>query len=152
MDGGDGSFEHARGRVTGPAIGLIVTAAISVAFVLLALTFDAWLLVSGTAQKMAQPRGMPRETQLMIRGAWSCLMLATDAVILAGALRMMRLRGRGLAQAACILAVIPCIGPCFVIGFPFGIWGLVVLNDAQVRRAFDGRKPGPADWADPTYG
>jgi len=63
-------------------------------------------------------------------------MVVANAVIMAGALQMKQLRNRGFAQCACVLALIPCLGPCFVLGIPFGIWGLVTLNDPQVRGAF----------------
>jgi hypothetical protein len=133
----DRTFEYARGRVSGPATALIVVSAISSALLLLALAVDIWLLVSGVAGEMAQPRGMPKETQVTIRAVWAFLMLATGAVILIGAVRMMGLRSRGLSMVACVLALVPCLGPCFVLGIPFGIWGLVALNDPRVRRAFE---------------
>jgi predicted Zn finger-like uncharacterized protein len=36
---------------------------------------------------------------------------------------------------ACILAMIPCVN-CCILGLPFGIWGLVVLNKPEVKDAF----------------
>jgi hypothetical protein len=129
-------YEDAEQRVAGPAIGLIVTAALSGALLLLALIFDVWLLASGAAGQMPQPRGMPKESQLTVRIVWGVLMLATDAVILAGAVGMKGLRGYGLSKLACGLALVPCLGPCFVLGLPFGIWGWAVLGDRRVRRAF----------------
>ena len=77
------------------------------------------------------------EMAVAVRILWSVLMLAANAVILAGAMRMKDLRNPGLARGACILALIPCLGPCFVLGIPFGIWGLVALADANVRAAFE---------------
>ena len=54
------------------------------------------------------------------------------------ALRMKQRRGPRLSKAACIVAMIPCVGPCFVLGLPFGIWGWVVMNDHGVEQAFAG--------------
>jgi len=51
-------------------------------------------------------------------------------------LKMMRLESYALAITGCILALIPCVSPCCLIGLPFGIWGLVVLNDQTVKPAF----------------
>ena len=31
---------------------------------------------------------------------------------------------------------IPCCGPCLVLGIPFGIWALVLLNDSRIRPHF----------------
>ena len=50
--------------------------------------------------------------------------------------KMMKLEHRGLAYAASILAMIPCISPCCILGLPFGIWSLVVLADNDVKSAF----------------
>ena len=41
-----------------------------------------------------------------------------------------------LFVTASILAVIPCLSPCFILGIPFGIWALVVINQADVKEAF----------------
>ena len=53
-----------------------------------------------------------------------------------GAFKMMRLEGWGLALTTCILALVPCVSPCCLIGLPFGIWGLVVINDQAVKATF----------------
>ncbi len=57
-------------------------------------------------------------------------------VVLLGAVRMKRLESYGLAMASAIIAMIPCVSPCCVLGLPFGIWALVVLSDIHVRSAF----------------
>jgi hypothetical protein len=48
---------------------------------------------------------------------------------------MRRLESHGIATAAAIVAMIPCTG-CCIVGIPFGIWALSVLNDSYVRAAF----------------
>ena len=64
--------------------------------------------------------------------------LAVGAFILVGALKMMKLRSYGLAMAASIIAMIPCLlpFPCCCLGLPFGIWALVVLCRPEVKSAF----------------
>ena len=57
-------------------------------------------------------------------------------VILLGAIQMSRLRSYGLAMTASILAIIPCVWSCFIVGIPLGIWALVVLRRPEVRAAF----------------
>jgi hypothetical protein len=49
---------------------------------------------------------------------------------------MQSLRSYGFAFAAAILAMIPCLTPCCVLGLPFGIWALVVLNKPEVKSQF----------------
>jgi hypothetical protein len=57
-------------------------------------------------------------------------------VIFMGAGKMKRLESYGFAMAVSIIAMIPCISPCCLIGLPMGIWALVVLLDPNVKAAF----------------
>ncbi|MDY3554855.1 hypothetical protein R5W24_003985 [Gemmata sp. JC717] len=120
---------YARSQVSGPAMGLLVTAAISVTALIVALIIDVVIL----ATFRLEPQ---QKTQITIRTTWAALMLVANFVIINGALRMKQLESHPLALTACILGMIPCLGPCFVLGLPFGIWGLTVLNESRVRRAF----------------
>jgi len=67
---------------------------------------------------------------------WGAAIVVANVVVLAGAIQMTRLRSFGLARTAAILAIIPCIGPCYLLGIPFGIWALVVLHDPAIRHSF----------------
>ncbi len=64
------------------------------------------------------------------------MLIAVNSIILYGAFQMKNLQNFGMAKTACILALIPCCGPCYIVGIPFGIWGLNVLSDPEVQRAF----------------
>ena len=68
------------------------------------------------------------------------ILVVLDIIVILGGIKMKGLQNRGLGMAAAIIAIIPCFYPCCVLGIPFGIWALVVLNDANVRTAFDGRE------------
>jgi predicted Zn finger-like uncharacterized protein len=57
------------------------------------------------------------------------------AIVLSGAIQMKRLQSFGYAMTACIVAMLPC-NLCCLLGLPFGIWGLVVLNRSDVKDAF----------------
>lgn len=124
---------YARAKVSGPAIVLITLSALTVGLLVLALIVDVWLIASGLAAQAGQ-----EDSAIFVRIVWSLLMLGANGVILVGALRMKDLRSRALCQAACILALIPCLGPSFILGIPFGIWGLIVLNDPAVAQSFAG--------------
>jgi GYF domain 2 len=63
--------------------------------------------------------------------------LAVSVLVLIGALRMQQLRSRGLAMTAAIVAMIPCLSPCCLLGLPFGIWALIVLSKPEVQSQFD---------------
>ena len=59
-----------------------------------------------------------------------------DLTVIIGAYNMHKLKSHGAAMAGAIVACIPCCGPCVLLGIPFGIWSLVVLNDKDVKSAF----------------
>jgi hypothetical protein len=122
---------YARGRVSAPAMTLLVLCIISLVLLFFGLCFDGWLLASGRARQMSSG-----EMPVVVRTIWSVLLVLANGVTLAGAWRMKNLRSPRLAQAACILAVVPGLGPCLVLGIPVGIWGLIVLNDPGVWDAF----------------
>ena len=56
--------------------------------------------------------------------------------ILLGGIKMRRLESYGLSMAASIVAMIPCLSACCLIGFPIGIWSLVILSKAEVKSVF----------------
>ena len=64
-------------------------------------------------------------------------LLAMNGFIAFGASRMMKLQGHSLAITTCILAMIPCTsGLCCLLGVPFGIWGIIVLNKPEIKSQF----------------
>jgi hypothetical protein len=67
---------------------------------------------------------------------WMVLTLIWGGFTTVGAVQMLRLRNLPLAITACIVAMLPCSCGCFV-GLPIGIWGLVVLLQADVQKAFN---------------
>ncbi len=64
--------------------------------------------------------------------------LLLSVLVLYGAVKMRRLEGFFFAKTAALLALIPCISPCCLIGLPAGAWALLVLGDHQVRVSFRG--------------
>ena len=63
-------------------------------------------------------------------------MVSIHVAILVGSINMLLGKSRATCMIAAGLACIPICSPCIIIGIPFGIWSLVVLNDAAVARAF----------------
>jgi hypothetical protein len=68
--------------------------------------------------------------------ASSFIGILVAALIIYAALKMKELSQYGLCMAASILAMIPCISPCCIIGLPIGIWCLIVLTKPEVKTAF----------------
>ena len=137
---GPAPSETARGdalqAVSAPATALLVVSLISIGTLLLSLAFDAYLLLSGAAARL-DPDGIDPQAKVAIRMAWGVAILAASFYVLWGSLQMKRLANYAHARMAAIVAAIPCIGPCCLLGIPFGIWALNVLVRPEVRSQFD---------------
>lgn len=131
--------EAALKQVKGPAIGLIVMGglyAISCVWGIIRALF-----IHPDLSKFQQFNLDP-QLQKFIQtlsgpiGAISSLLgLVFAAFILFAGLKMLALRNYQLAFAAAILALLPCT-VCCVLGLPFGIWAIVVLNKPEVKSEF----------------
>lgn len=139
ISAGAGASASAAEQVKGPAIGLIVTAALG--FVA-TIAGTLWNLF-GAAAGLNQP-GMTPEMQRVL-AAFSgtlgiisgVLGILTSGLILFGALKMKKCTSYGWAMAASIIALVPCVSPCCLVGLPIGIWALVVLSKPEVKTQFN---------------
>jgi hypothetical protein len=132
------SVAAAAEQLSGPAIGLIVTAVFGF---LACITGIVVHLVSGQFQQL--PSGMDPQVDRLIQtmvGALSIIScvfgMVLSFVILYGALQMKKVRGYGWAMASSIVALVPFVSPCCLLGLPIGIWALVVLLKPEVKAAF----------------
>jgi hypothetical protein len=57
-------------------------------------------------------------------------------MVLVGAWKMKNLRAYGFSVTAMVFGILPCMSICCTFSLFVGIWGLVVLNDANVKAAF----------------
>ena len=132
---GDGG-EAARQSVKGPAIGLLVTAILGLVGAASGLVMNLFMM-SGMRQI-----GDPQMQKVfnMFGGGLGIVQNIIGGIIgvlvLMGALKMQRLQNYQFVFTASILAMIPCISPCCVLGLPIGIWALVVLNKPEIKSAF----------------
>jgi hypothetical protein len=128
--------EMALSAVKGPAIALLTTGALGVAFYL----FRTLFFLSGHLPLRALPSNAAPFTRAFvhaIQGPACLFFVAINGFILFGALRMLKLQGHTLAIITCIVAMIPCIpGLCCALTLPFGIWGIIVLNKPDVKSQF----------------
>jgi hypothetical protein len=144
---------YALNKAKTPAIALLVVGVINVLLGLWGLANNAISMANPQAmeqQLQAQfdaqggaPEGF--DPQMIMRFAQaggaigivlSIVQIAVAALIIAGAAKMMKLQSYGLAMTASILAMVPCLSACCLIGLPIGIWSLIVLNDPAVKSAF----------------
>ncbi len=146
-------LEVARQKVKGPAIALMVMSVIT----MLALAAGIFQYFFTMDDQFAQQRrqidadpNMPAQGkkdmnefmdsyQKVVNVAlpldWPLLGI-TSVVIFVGALKMKNLSSRGWARTSAILAMIPCLSGCCILGIPFGIWALMVLGNEDVKRGF----------------
>jgi hypothetical protein len=66
----------------------------------------------------------------------SVVLVVMNILVIVGAYHLQNLKKFSLAMTGAIIACIPCCGPCLVLGIPFGIWALVLLNDSRIRPHF----------------
>ena len=115
------AIEQARRQVRGPAVGLIVTSV---------LNWLAIFVLVLAALPSAARQGVSPGFFLLA----AAILALGSAVILVGALKMQRLESLALARWAAVAAML--IGPGYLVGWPVGIWSLVVLARPEVVAAF----------------
>jgi hypothetical protein len=133
--GPQGNQFYALQRVSAPATCLIITAVLGLGLHLLGI-LGAMLNV-GLAGAGMHRNHVP---DIVFTGpvalAQGGIGIILSIVVLIGAIKMKGLENYGFAMAASIIALIPCISPCCLLGIPFGIWALVVLSDPIVKSSF----------------
>lgn len=128
--------DDAARQVSGPATGLLITGILGAFFA--AFGFIAGILGMGVAPFIRDelPARYAEFWEGSMGAASSIVGIAVAAFIIFAALKMKELRQWELSLAASIVAMIPCISPCCILGLPIGIWALVVLLRPEVKQAF----------------
>jgi hypothetical protein len=136
-----GGRDAALQLVKGPVIGLKVTAIIGLVLVAAGLVMNV-LTLSGF-QIFPQQINDPQMQKLFsslgggLGIVQSIIGGVVGVIVLIGAAKMQKLESYQFALTASIVAMLPCISPCCVLGLPFGIWALVVLNKPEVKSQFN---------------
>lgn len=132
----DGNRAAIIDQLKGPAIGLMATAGIGAAFQALGLVMN--LMGAGMGAFAGGNQGMPNMMSGGIGAVFNVIGLAMSVVVFMGASKMKNAESYGFAMAAAIIAMVPCVSPCCLLGLPLGIWALVVLLKPEVKAAFQG--------------
>lgn len=138
--------DNLRDKVKAPAMALIIFGVLSIAGALFSviMSFFGEQLTGQIFEGLAESgQPLPEFVTFFARGGGLALNLLFAVVNLGVAVfityygtRMSSLRDHSLCVTAAILTLVPCFGPCCLIGMPIGIWALVILNRADVRSAF----------------
>ncbi len=126
--------EAVRRRLRIPAIGLMISGAVNLPLVL-PLVLGVWSTLNVTSSI-----GL-----VVMVMAFECVV---GLVIILGAWKMLRLRSYGWAVVCSVLAVLP-LSVGFMLGFPMGVWALIVLYRSDVQEAFASRKKEQAAQTEP---
>jgi len=122
--------------LTGPAIGIMATGAISIGGALLTILF----ILLGMGTVLAEAEGseefLGTAPGLVINLVMSIFNLIVGCFVIFAAYKMFKREQYSLVTFASILVVIPCISPCCLLGIPFGIWALILLGDERVKASF----------------
>ena len=144
-------IDDARRAVFLPALFSAITCILAVLF-----------HIADTAVFVANPNAMKNNPMMKMFGggqpppqeailAGKAFVILYGLVALAGSFAMMRLKGRPFAVTAMVMQIVPCLGACCILTLPLGIWGLIVLNNPDVKDGFDlardegGRRPAARD-------
>jgi len=119
-------------QVNAPAIGLIVVAILGFLLQVAGLIFRLFFSALAARQTEAWPAMFSGSLTIVT----SIIGILVSGLILLGGIKMKNLESHGLAMTASIIAMIPCISPCCLLGLPIGIWCVVVLSKPEVKSAF----------------
>ncbi len=119
-------------QVNAPAIGLIVVAILGFLVQVAGLIFRLFFSALAARQTEAWPAMFSGSLTIVT----SIIGILVSGLILLGGIKMKNLENHGLAMTASIIAMIPCISPCCLLGLPIGIWCVVVLSKPEVKSAF----------------
>lgn len=130
--------EAAIARLKAPAIILMVLGPLG----MLLFAADGFFRVLNLQNNQAPVNGFDLDAPGVYFGVIAglivdCVGFVLQAVVILGAYHMLTLKNRALAFSAGVISCIPCLTACCVLGIPFGIWALVIINDSAVKQHFE---------------
>jgi len=126
------SIEQIRRRVSRPGMALMIMGSIASVFPAVNIVYFTYhLLTQGLDFGLKQYNPIIPAILVNVVFFMICLLFSI------GGAKMAFLESYPLARVAALLACIPIITPFIIIGIPFGIWGLILLNDPRVKAAYE---------------
>jgi hypothetical protein len=127
---------NGTGKIVAPAVGLMVAGMLPLFGALTAMFFLSGLNAGWLLQPILENLGIGPLSGWHVPKSFSLVILLLKVVpaclILFGGFQMVQLRSYAWAIAAGILAIV-C---CSLVGFPVGIWALIILARQDVRETF----------------
>ncbi len=127
---------EASNQVSGPSIGLLITGILGAALSFIGLIASIFETGIESLKAHRYIEGYADLAEGAAGVAFCFVGLLVAGFIIYASLKMKKLNQWGLCVAASIIAMIPCISPCCIVGLPIGIWCLVVLTKPEVKTAF----------------
>jgi len=126
--------------LTGPAIGIQITALMNVVLFLGSIALVLVDLVESGRTSSGGYRFHTHDLGETVGAVFmAAIMLAflfLSVFLFVGAKKLRRAESYGLAMVTAILVMVPPLSPCCMLGLPFGIWALIVLLRPEVKRSF----------------
>jgi hypothetical protein len=119
-------LEEIRSRVAGPANGLIAVGIIGVVLTLIGILSN----LANVGNRNAD------EVVIMLAVGTGLFHLVISSLIIMAAQKMKKLESIGFARTMAIIAMIPMISPCCLLGLIFGSQATSLLGDPEVKAAF----------------
>ena len=128
-------------QVQGPAMGLLITGIIGIVLGAIGLLMNVLGVGMSGMESLGGGGATDQYMQYMSGGLGivsAIIGLGISGFIIWASMQMKQLRNWNMSVAASIVAMIPCIGPCCLIGIPIGIWSLMTLMKPEVKSSFHG--------------
>ena len=124
--------------IQAPATALMVVSSIAIVAGVFGLILDLILIVTGVVGKLEAVNEGPisEYAQIAIRATWGLILVIASSYVLFGSNKMRNLTDYSAARNASIIAMVPMIGPCCILGIPFGIWAFITLRKPGVEEQF----------------
>jgi hypothetical protein len=129
-------------KLRAPAIGLIILGAVNILSSVILILGRLVRLVQGDEPVITdEARRLGYEFSGIYFPIISLISIAVAPILIYGGIKMMRAQRYPIAFIAAILALFPLTSVCCILGFPIGLWALIVLLSSEVRNVFQGSIP-----------
>jgi hypothetical protein len=124
-----GSVEMARRSLSRPATAIVIMASVH-------SVFDS-IRIMEVMMTAVQPAANGTSVLLFIMLIAFFSLHVFQSICAA---KMGKLESFPMAQAGCLLCIIPVLSPFYFLGIPFGVWGWMLLRRPAIRQAFEERQ------------